>query len=164
MYYVCSCCVCHATISIEVDVAAIEDESALHALLLELKTFTRACYCTVAPDPCPPHLGHGTYRWLSDTDSDFYRMPVNLPKPIPMDDTDDTAPQRRHPNSEIMGMGYRCQECTAVYNYIFNYCPDCGHRHAPEGKGYDEGLPLSAEAQLRSDKFFGVKRPTTPMK
>jgi hypothetical protein len=43
-----------------------------------------------------------------------------------------------HPNSRIMGNGFTCNKCGVNYNYMFNYCPDCGllHEHHPHDTPY----------------------------
>lgn len=60
--------------------------------------------------------------------------------------------QDLHPNRRVMGTGKVCSSCGANYNYIFNYCPDCGKCHVPEGKeGYPLGKPWENEDSREED-------------
>ena len=79
---------------------------------------------------------------------DINRMEKWLNKPRPACEEKDKVraiPKgkfKEHPNREIQGKGYMCQDCGVVYNYYFNFCPDCGRCHIRSCcfQGYPLGL------------------------
>lgn len=60
---------------------------------------------------------------------------------------------KKHPNSEIMGQGFKCSSCGADYNYFFNFCPDCGKQHkSMSGKCGSKYSPFHYPIGLKEDE------------